>query len=77
MKTIEKHPVLSLRNVKVGHMLTMDYAKPTQHAMTVISQGIDGEGTPWVLLVDRKGVELFVDDNELSNYDLQAVNPYV
>jgi hypothetical protein len=77
MKTIEKHAVQSLRNVKVGHMLTMDYGKKTQHAMTVIGCGVDTTGTPWALLADRSAVELFVSDDDLNEYDIKAVNKYV
>ena len=77
MEQVIKYPVRSLRTVKVGHMLTMDYGKKTQHAMTVISHGVDSTGTPWALLADRSAVELFVSDNDLNDYDLQSVNQYV
>jgi hypothetical protein len=57
-------------------MLTMDYMKPTMHAVTVTAVGIDRHGIPWAELTDRNGVSLTVKDTELDNYDLQSVNEY-
>jgi hypothetical protein len=75
MKTIEKTPVRSFRNVKVGHMLTTDYQKPTMHAVTVTAVG-NMAGIPWAELTDRHGTSIMVLDTEIDQHDLSSVNDY-
>lgn len=75
MKTVEKTPVRSFRNVKVGHMLTTDYMKPTMHAVTVTAVGIN-DGVAWAELTDKRGVSILVHDTDIDKHDLQSVNDY-
>lgn len=77
MKQVVKFPVESLRTVRVGHMLTTDYMKPTMHAVTVTAVGIGSDGVPWAELTDRKGVSILVNDTDLDKHDLKAVTHYV
>jgi hypothetical protein len=76
MKQVTKTPVRSFRLVKNGHMLTIDYMKPTMHAVTVTAIGTDRHGIAWAELTDRAGTSIVVKDTELDNYDIQSVNDY-
>ena len=76
MKTIEKYPVTSFRKARVGQMLTMNYAQPNQHAVTVTQTGSTDWGTYWAELTDRRGVSIIVKDTDLDKFDLKAVTKY-
>ena len=76
MNKVMKHPVTTLSGVKVGHMLTCNYDKPSQHAVTVTQLGETDWGTRWVEVVDRDAVYQIIKESDLADWDLSSVNKY-
>lgn len=76
MRQVVKHPVTSLNGVQVGHMLTCNYQKPSQHAVTVTQTGETDWGTRWIEIVDKDAVYQIIKETELGDWDLSSVNNY-
>lgn len=67
MQKINKNKLTSLEGLRPGNMVTRDWQKPTQQALTVIEVGPE-----YVLFENSRGESLYVTERTLSNYDISV-----
>lgn len=67
MQKINKNKLTSLEGLRPGNMVTRDWQKPTQQALTVIEVG-----PAYVLFENSRGESLYVTERTLSNYDISV-----
>lgn len=67
MKKVTKNQLTSLDGLRVGYMVTRDWQKPTEHALTVV------EVTPeYVVFENSRGESVFITEQTLQHYDLSV-----
>ena len=74
MDKVEKNDITDIGSLRVGLMITQDYQKPTQRALTVAETGhVRGNAIVW--LIDRDGhdaLTLVQEDLDKGTYDLKT-----
>lgn len=68
MQKINKNKLTSLEGLRPGNMVTRDWQKPTQQALTVIEVKLP----EYVLFENSRGESLYVTERTLSNYDISV-----
>lgn len=73
IEKVVKEQITKLSELRVGQMITQDYQKPTQRALTVVEVG-SMLRTPTVWLEDRRGEEIAIIqlDLDAETYDLRT-----